>query len=348
MRAITAVPGKPEQLQVGDFPDPTPAEGSVLVRGRLLGICGTDVDIVENGYGWLPPGGDRLVIGHESLGEVLEAPADSGLRPGDLVAGIVRHPDPVPCAPCAHGDWDFCANGEYTERGIKARNGFGAEIWRTEPEFAIRLDPALGDCGVLMEPASILAKAWEQIERIGARFPWEPSAVLVTGAGPIGLCAALMGAQRGLDVHVLDRNGGGPKVELLRDLGATFHTGDVRDIGLTPDIVVETTGHGPLVTELGEVVARNAIVCLTGIASAADTTTLNTNAINKLMVLDNTVVFGSVNAARRHYEQAAASLAQADHSWLERMITRRVAMAEYPTAVHKGPDDIKVVVDLRQ
>ncbi|WP_216896058.1 glucose 1-dehydrogenase [Nocardia alni] len=348
MRAITAVPGKPEQLRIADIPEPGPEEGTVQVRGRLLGICGTDVDIVQDGYGWLPPGADRLVIGHESLGEVLDAPADSGLQPGDLVAGIVRRPDPVPCGPCSHGDWDFCANGAYTERGIKARNGFGSELWRIEPEFAIRLDPSLGDCGVLIEPASILAKAWEQTERIGARFPWQPGTVLVTGAGPIGLCAALMGVQRGLDVHVFDRSDTGPKLGLIHDLGATFHAGDVRDVGVAPDIVIETTGHGPLVAQLSEILAPNAIVCLTGIASSADATVVDTDAINRMMVLGNMVAFGSVNAARRHYEQAAEALSRADHDWLSRMITRRVGMGEYPDAVHKRPDDIKVVVDLRR
>ncbi|MFC9898464.1 glucose 1-dehydrogenase [Nocardia sp. NPDC127579] len=318
----------------------------MLVRGKLLGICGTDVDIVDHGYGWLPPGSDRLVIGHESLGEVIEAPPGSGFAPGDLVAGIVRHPDPVPCPPCSQGNWDFCSNGQYTERGIKARNGFGSQYWRVEPEFAIRLDPGLGDCGVLMEPTSVVAKAWEQTDRFATRIPVPPRTVLITGAGPIGLLAALLGVQRGLDVHVLDRNGDGGKPELVADLGATFHIGDVADVGIAPEVVIECTGHGPLVFDLGEVTTSNAIICLTGISSGTGSNSIATDAINKQMVLENTVVFGSVNAARRHYEQAADALAAAARDWLERLITRRVPMDDYAEAVHKKPDDIKVVVDL--
>lgn len=65
-----------------------------------------------------PPGG-----GHESLGAVLQAPEGSGFAPGDLVVGIVRRPDPVPCLPCSREEWDFCRNGRYTERGIKERDG---------------------------------------------------------------------------------------------------------------------------------------------------------------------------------------------------------------------------------
>ncbi|MGH3634651.1 MAG: hypothetical protein ACRDTS_11265 [Mycobacterium sp.] len=53
-------------------------------------------------------------------------------------------------------------NGQYIERGIKELDGYGAQLWRIEPDFAIRRDPSLGDCEVLLEPASVLAKAWEQ------------------------------------------------------------------------------------------------------------------------------------------------------------------------------------------
>jgi glucose 1-dehydrogenase len=346
MKAITVMPGRPNQVQVSDLPDAQTEPGTLLVQGRLLGICGTDLDIVENGYGWPPPGRDRLVIGHESLGTVLDAPAGSGFAAGDLVAGIVRRPDPVPCDPCSHGEWDFCRNGRYTERGIKELDGFGAQLWRIEPDFAIRLDAALGDCGVLLEPASVLAKAWEQTDRIFTRATWRPKVALVTGAGPIGLFAALLGVQRGLEVHVLDRDASGPKVQLVADLGATFHTGDVCDIGVTPGVVIECTGHGPLVFELASIVAPDAVICLTGISSGTHTVTLGMDQVNKALVLENTVLFGSVNAGRRHYQQAADALARVDRSWLERLITRRVPMSGFADALHKDGDDVKVVVDL--
>ncbi|REF35863.1 glucose 1-dehydrogenase [Thermasporomyces composti] len=348
MKAITVVPGRPEQARVDDVGEPSPAEGSVLVEGRLLGLCGTDYEIVEmQGYGWPPPGQERLVIGHESLGSVLEAPEGSGFAPGDLVCGIVRRPDPVPCEPCANGEWDFCRNGRYTERGIKERHGFGSQRWRIEPEFAVRLDLELGDCGVLVEPASVIAKAWEQTERIFARASWRPKVALVTGAGPIGLLAALFGVQRGLEVHVLDVNDVGAKVGLVRDLGATFHVGDVADLGVMPDVVIECTGYGPLVFQLASVVAPNGVLCLTGLSSGTRRVPISVDQLNKEMVLENTVLFGTVNAARRHYEQAAAALARADRDWLARMITKRLPMEAFREGLRKGADDVKVVVDLR-
>ena len=86
-----------------------------------LGICGTDREIIEGLYGSAPDGAERLIIGHEFLGQVEEAPAQCGVTRGDLVVGIVRRPDPVPCPACAAGEWDMCSNGQYTERGIKQR-----------------------------------------------------------------------------------------------------------------------------------------------------------------------------------------------------------------------------------
>ncbi|WP_030911064.1 glucose 1-dehydrogenase [Streptomyces sp. NRRL F-5126] len=346
MKAITVVPGDVGQVRAEDVAEPAEAEGALLVQGDLLGICGTDADIVHQGYGTPPPGEDRLLIGHESLGTVLRAPQGSSFAEGDRVVGIVRRPDPVPCEPCSRGEWDFCRNGKYTERGIKERRGYGSERWRVEPEFAVKVDPGLGDCGVLLEPTSVVAKAWEQTERIFSRASWRPRTALVTGAGPIGLLAALLGMQRGLDVHVLDLNDSGPKPGLVADLGATFHTGDARDTGLRPDVVIECTGHGPLVFELTDVIAPNAVICLAGISGGTHAVPISTDEVNKSLVLENAVLFGTVNAARRQYEQAADALARADRAWLERLITRRVPMSGFKDALQKKSDDVKVVVDL--
>ena len=211
MRALTVVPLQAGSAAVTEMPDPEAGPGELLVEGLAVGVCGTDREIMDGEYGWAPPGEERLVLGHESLGRVVDAPPDSGFAAGDLVVGVVRRPDPEPCAACARGEFDFCRNGRYTERGIKELHGYGSERWRVEPDFAIKLDPGLEDVGVLLEPTSVVAKAWEQIERIGSRATFAARSVLVTGAGPIGLLAALLAAQRGYELHVLDRATGGPK-----------------------------------------------------------------------------------------------------------------------------------------
>ena len=231
MKAITVEPKKPGTARYEDFPEPDINEGSVLVEAIAVGVCGTDVEIVEGKYGWAPPGKTRLVLGHESLGRVIDPGSSKSLKKGDLVVGIVRRPDPVPCPNCAVGEWDMCTNGQYTERGIKEIHGFMSERWRTEPEYAIKVDSSLGILGVLLEPMTVITKALEQVQMVGQRAYWEPKTALVTGAGPIGLLAALRLCTRDLEVHVLDRIDSGPKPELVRDLGATFHTGSVLDLG---------------------------------------------------------------------------------------------------------------------
>jgi glucose 1-dehydrogenase len=346
MRAITLQPGVKDSADLEEVPEPPESEGSVLVDGVALGICGTDAEIVHGDYGEAPPGAQRLVLGHESLGRVTEAPDSSGFAPGDLVVGIVRRPDPVPCPSCAAGEWDFCRNGLYTERGIKGLHGFGSERWRIEPQFAVRLDPGLGMLAVLMEPTTIVAKAWEQIDRLLGRATLGPERVLVTGAGPIGLLAALLAHQRGYDIIVLDRATDGPKPELVRDLGAAYTTGSVADVDPSPDIIVEATGASQVVLDAMTHTGANGIVCLTGISSGGHQIGFDAGDLNRQIVLENDLVFGSVNANMRHYEAAAQALAAADRSWLERLITRRVPLDRWREALTREADDIKVVVEL--
>ena len=348
MRALTVIPLQAGSAAVTDEPEPEPGPGELLVDGVALGVCGTDREIANGDYGWAPPGSERLILGHESLGRVREAPAGSGFAAGDLVVGVVRRPDPVPCVACAHGEFDFCRNGRYTERGIKEIHGYGSERWTVEAEYAVKLDPELEPIGMLMEPTTIVAKAWEQIERIGSRAHFEPERALVTGAGPIGLLAAMLGVQRGLEVHVLDRSADGLKPELVRALGATYHHSDVSTIAeaAPPDIIVEATGAE---TVVADAIAHNAafgIVCLAGVSPRGRPFTIDLGGLNRDIVLENDVIFGTVNANLRHYALAIEALARADRSWLERLITRRVPLEDFAQALERRDDDVKVVLDL--
>jgi threonine dehydrogenase-like Zn-dependent dehydrogenase len=221
--------------------------------------------------------------------------------------------------------------------------------------FAIRRDlvtirRVIGPMGdamtVLLEPTSVVAKAWEHIERIAARAVWSPKVVLVTGAGPIGLLAALLGVQRGLEVHVLDRVTSGPKPGLVGALGATYHTGTLADAVGHADIILECTGVGELVLDAIDQTGPDGIVCLTGVSSAGRSLTIDPGALNRELVLENELVFGTVNANRRHYQAAAGALAKADQSWLERLITRRVPLDRWAEALQRRPDDVKAIIDL--
>ena len=346
MRALTVQPSVKDSLAVTEIEEPPVSDGPVLVDAVAVGLCGTDGEIVAGEYGTAPAGSDRLVLGHENLGRVVEAPAGSGLAAGDLVVGIVRRPDPVPCGACAAGEWDMCQNGQYVEHGIKGLHGFARERWRAQADAVVRVDPALGNLAVLLEPTTIVAKAWEQIERIGARAYFAPKTVAVTGAGPVGLLAALLGVQRGLEVHVVDRVTDGPKPGLVKDLGATYHSVPLPQIGVDPDIVIECTGAGPVVMDVLTGTGNNGIACLTGVSSVGAALPFDIGGMNREAVLQNDVVFGTVNANRRHYEAGAAALAKADPAWLARLITRHLTLDDVVAGFARQPGDVKVVLDL--
>ena len=348
MRALTVAPGVANSARLEDVAEPSSSDGAVLVRTLALGVCGTDREIVSGAYGSAPPGEDRLVIGHESLGTVQEAPAGCGVKVGDRVVGIVRRPDPVPCPACGVGEWDMCRNGRYTERGIKERHGYGAEYFRIEPDFLVKVDPALGIAGVLLEPTSIVAKAWDHTERIGERSrAWQPKTVLVTGAGPIGLIAAMMGVQRGLDVHVLGHGEDAQRRDLVYSLGATWHVGGLEtfDGSLKPDILMECSGAPDVVRDVLGRTAPGGIVCLVGVTSPGHDFDIDVGELNRTMVLDNDTVFGTVNANRRHYEMASDALQRADKAWHDRLITRREPLDRWTESLERHPGDIKVIVD---
>jgi threonine dehydrogenase-like Zn-dependent dehydrogenase len=348
MKAITIEPKKPGTARMEEIPEPDERDGSMLVEAVAVGVCGTDVEMVEGKYGWAPPGKTRLVLGHESLGRVIDPGSAKGFRKGDLVVGIVRRPDPVPCPNCAVGEWDMCRNGQYTERGIKQIDGYMSERWRIEPEYAVKLDPTLGLLGVLLEPTTVVAKAWETVKMIGQRSFWEPRTVLVTGAGPIGLLAALIGVQHGLEVHVLDRVTSGHKPDLVKALGATYHSTNVATVGFEPDIIIECTGVGQVIADSIQNVGSSGIVCLTGVGRGGALIGAAIADVAAAAVLRNNVVVGSVNANKRHWYRAGEELTRADRKWLERLITRREKPENFRQALDRKPDDIKVVVQFAE
>ncbi|MGH3649109.1 MAG: glucose 1-dehydrogenase [Acidimicrobiia bacterium] len=342
MKAVTVRPGSVESLRLDDLPEPSLEPDDLLIETLVVGVCGTDHEVLDGAIGHPPSGLDRLVLGHEALGRVIEAPDGSGLSKGDLVAPIVRRPDPVPCPNCAVGEWDMCRNGRSTEAGIRGLHGYARERFALPAGFAVKVDPGLGLLGVLVEPASVVAKAWEHIVHIGSRARWEPSRVLVTGAGPIGLLAALFATRHSDEVHVLDQVTEGPKPDLVRDLGATYHTEGLDEIEEGVDVVVECTGDAELAVSVMGHTARNGIVCLTGVSGPGPQ--LVARSLARGLVLENDTVFGTVNANRRHYEEGARVLTGTDRSWLQRLVNRRVPLDRWIEAYDREPNDVKTVI----
>lgn len=346
MLALTVEPNHPGSANLEDLAPPTLAREQVLVQALLVGVCGTDREILAGGHGMAPQGRQRLVIGHESLGRVVQAPARSGLKPGELVVGIVRRPDPVPCSMCAGGLWDACENGQYLEHGIRGLDGFCTEYFNLPVDSVVRVPDSLEKIGVLVEPASVVAKAWDQVEALSAVRGKRVRRVLVTGAGPIGLLAAWMGARSGVDVRVLDRIEGGPKAELVRRLGATYHTCSISEVVDGVDTIFECTGSSRLVLDAMRLLPPNGILCLTGISSGRHRVTLDAAALSRELVLENNLVVGAVSANRGHYEQAVHAFGQGDSAWLHALITRRVRLEDWQSAFERRADDVKTVLEL--
>jgi glucose 1-dehydrogenase len=311
-----------------DVPEPSIEEGELLVEAVALGICGTDRELTQRPR--RVPGRGYMVLGHESLGRVLEAPPGSGFVPGQLVVGTVRRPDPVPCFFCASGESDLCENGGFTERGLSGRDGFGAERYRLEVEFAVHVDPALGVLGVLIEPASIVAKGWEKLDRL---VSLRRSRALVLGAGPIGLLAALLAVQRGYEVHVVDQMNCGVKPEQVRTLGAVYHD-SLRGVDDPFDVVMECTS--VLTREAVRRAGPSGAVCF--VAGGQD-------GLSDPDLTSNRALVGIVNSNRRHFVAGHEALLRADRTWLAGLLSPRLPLERWREAFEpQGAGDIKAVV----
>jgi threonine dehydrogenase-like Zn-dependent dehydrogenase len=345
--ALTVEPGVAGSGRVDEVAPPAAAEGAVLVQGISVGICGTDALIADGGWGTAPPGTERLILGHESLGRVLETPPNVGLSVGDLVAGVVRLPGHPPCAACAGGEWDMCQDGNHVERGITGSHGFAAEQWRIHPGYAVRIPDGLERVGMLVEPASVVAKAWAHVDVIASRAAATSARrVLVTGAGTIGLLVGLLARQRGLPVDVFDTVSAGPKPGLVDALGGHYFTDGLALACKDADIVFECTGSAGVVAQLLEYARPNATICLIGIPGDALAPHLDPVGLANKLVRDNVVVFGTVNANRHHWTIGSEALAAADPAFLAGLITRRVPLTEWHQALPRRVEDVKVVIDL--
>lgn len=355
MRAVTVVPGRAHSLTVrDDVPEPPRDERQALVRVLETGICGTDVEIESNLYGEAPAGSPYLILGHENLGVVERTPDGSALRRGDLVVSTVRRPCPERCRSCADGQQDMCLTGHYLERGIKGLHGFMCDFYAESPHYLVHVPAELRAIAVLLEPLSFIEKGVEQALRIQQRLVWEPRTALVLGAGPVGLLAGLTLTLRGLTVTLASR---GPadsaSARLAQDAGMRYvstRTTPVEELGSTVgdiDVVFESTGAAPVVMPAIKALGPDGVCILASVTPIEAKSEIDVAAWNRHLVLGNRVVFGTVNAGRRHFEAGVRDLASARArlpGWLERMITRRVPPADARQAFERGPSDIKSVL----
>ena len=233
----------------GEMEKPTPVRDEALLRVRRVGICGTDLHIFQGHLDHRVPRGG--VIGHETFGEVVEAPGPSGFTRGDRV--VV---EPVVCCgscrACRMGASYLCY--QLKVLGVDLPGGM-REYWAVSTSRLLRVpDSITDDHAALIEP---LAVAVHDVNRADVK---RGDAVLVFGGGPIGTLIALVARHRGARVAVAELN---PfRLDILESFGLE-RVGPGTDVvkwtdqwtdGTGVDVAFEVTGNPVAARAVAEVV----------------------------------------------------------------------------------------------
>jgi threonine dehydrogenase-like Zn-dependent dehydrogenase len=366
MRALAVFPHAHEVklIQVEEPQIVRPSD--VKVRILDVGICGTDKEICSFQYGTAPEGSDYLILGHESLGEVVEiGPAVRDVAVGNLVVPIVRRACPhAECLPCRSGRPDFCSTGDFVERGITGQHGFLAEYVVDDARYLHIVPAALRTAGVLTEPLTIAEKAFTQAFHIEQRMPWlagitpqspergELTAAIL-GAGAVGLLGAMALRVMGIDTYVYDRvPPPNAKTQLVELIGA--HYVSPTDCGMTftdlishVHFIYEATGVSQLAFQAIMALRPNSILVFTGVPGHGAHKELDTDTLMRNMVLKNQVILGTVNADAAAYASAIRHIGTFMERWptvTDMVITRRYPLDAYRDLLFGQTSGIKNVI----
>jgi threonine dehydrogenase-like Zn-dependent dehydrogenase len=321
MRAVTLDFGR-HSLELIDVPEPRLERADeVLFRVQEGGVCGTDRELANFRFGHPPAGFDYLVLGHEAIGQVMQAgPAVTELKAGDWVAPMVRRPCDPACRSCLRQRRDLCLTGNYTERGIFGAHGYLTGYAVDRAEDLVKVTSSLADVGVLIEPLSVVVKAAEIALRLHGA---QPETALVLGAGTVGILAALLLQRRGLvvTVHSLEPSAS-QRVRLLERAGVRY----LPRLEGAFDLILEAAGSDEKASEsLGFLAPLGVMVLLGAKQSASPVPFLD-------LIVKNQVVTGSVNAGPRHVHQAAAELGELDGIVLRSLI-HRAKLEEFQSSI---------------
>lgn len=357
MKAVAVVPSE-QEITLVEHPEPiinSPTE--VKLRMLEVGVCGTDKEIARFEYGAPPAGENYLIIGHESLAEVVETGAEvERVRAGDLIVMSVRRPCPhESCTACRMERQDFCFTGDFTERGIKERHGFMTEFVTDDEKYLNVLPPHLRAVGVLVEPLTIAEKALAQVWQVQERLPWTCAPArassasearasvraavychraLVLGAGPVGLLGAMAIQSAGFETFVYSRESEtSDKARLVESFGAKYISAEtypaerLAEAVTGVDLVYEAVGASALAFEVLKMLDANAVFVFTGVPGRKAPVAVDTDLLMRNLVLKNQIVFGTVNADRAAFEAAIRDLEIFKERWpgaVESLITSRV------------------------
>lgn len=369
MKAIAVAP-KFKQVGLLNIAEPRlPSPTSVKLRMIEAGVCGTDREICAFEYGTPPAGMDQLVIGHESLGEVVEIGAKvSRVRVGDLVVPMVRRPCPHDnCIACRSNRQDFCFTGDFTERGIKEQHGFMAQYVVDDEKYMNPVPQQLRDVAVLVEPLTIAEKGLAQMWQVQQRLPWgcpilpdkgqgNCHKAVVLGAGPVGLLGAMALVNADFDTYVYAREPApNAKSKVLEAIGAKYlsaETCSLEELAGTVgniDLIYEATGASRLAFDMIQNLGINGIFIFTGVPGRKAPVQVDTDLMMRNLVLKNQVVFGTVNAGRDAFESSIRDLQTFKNRWpdaVKSLITGRFPMADHGDLLVGKANGIKNVIQL--
>jgi threonine dehydrogenase-like Zn-dependent dehydrogenase len=369
MKAIAVTP-ETKQLGLINFAEPSLLSPTdVKLRMIEAGVCGTDKEICAFEYGTPPVGSAQLIIGHESLGEVVEVGTRvTRVKVGDLVVPMVRRQCPHDnCPACRSGRQDFCFTGDFTERGIKGRHGFMAQFVVDDEQYMNPVPRNLRDVAVLVEPLTIAEKALIQVWDVQQRLPWSCAAsagkaqahchrAIVLGAGPVGLLGAMALVKNGFDTYVYAREPApNAKADVLAMIGAKYFSAETHSLEVLTqtvgnvDLVYEATGASRLAFDMIQHLGTNGIFVFTGVPGRKGPVEVDTDLMMRNLVLKNQVVFGTVNAGRDAFEASIRDLGSFLDSWPEAVhgvITGRFPMEAHRDLLLGKSGGIKNVIQL--
>ena len=366
MKAVAVVPSKKE-LRLVDHPMPQlSGPDQIKVQTLDVGICGTDREICTFVYGSPPEGDDYLVLGHESLGRVVEVGENvTRVKVDDLVVPSVRRPCNDPdCNPCRNDKQDYCINGQFTERGIKEVHGFMTEYYVDDEKYFTHVPEDLRELAVMAEPLTIAEKGLAQAYAVQKRLPWactEPGKprgrglrAVVLGAGPIGILGAMKCVIEGFDTYVYSRSKApNPKAELVEQIGAKYFSKyDMSPQELAEevgniDLVYEAVGGSEVAFDVLQVLGTNGIFVFTGIPAPETRLEIDSDILMRRIVLENLAIVGTVNADRQAFEDAIADLAEFKRRWpetIEGVISGRFSVDDHEELLVGKSQGIKNVI----
>jgi glucose 1-dehydrogenase len=367
VKAIAVFP-KSCEVRLVDAAEPE-IESPTQVKLRMLdvGVCGTDREICAFQYGTPPAGSDHLIIGHESLAEVIEVGREVRTRRvGEIVVPMVRRPCPhAHCSACRADRQDFCFTGDFRERGIGGAHGFMTELVVEEERYLNPVPPELRDVAILVEPLTIAEKALIQLWHLQERLPWQCPhrsgkdhghcrRALVLGAGPVGLLGAMALRARDFETIVYAREAApNEKSAVALAIGATYvSSSEVPPAEIAArfgaiDVVYEAAGASKVAFDTMQALGANSIFVFTGVPGRKGPVEIDTDLVMRNLVLRNQMVLGTVNAGRDAFEAAIRDVGEFGRRWpgpLAALISGRHAPEKYRELLLDRPTGIKHVI----